>query len=154
MNGDCILYADDDINDAFFMQYAFTDAGIFNRLQIITDGQAAINYLAGVGSFSDRLRYPLPCLALLDLKMPRKTGLEVLAWIRAQPRFCCLPVIVFTASANPADMEKAGRLGANSFVVKPISVAERSEFARAIRAFWLNFHCSLPASAWPVESAA
>ncbi|MEI8313905.1 MAG: response regulator [Verrucomicrobiota bacterium] len=140
MNNDCILYAEDDPNDAFFLQHAFDEVGIHNPLQIVKDGQEAIDYLAGVGLFTDRRRYPPPCLILLDLKMPRKSGIEVLAWIRAQPAMCCVPVLVLSASCLASDLEKASLLGANSYIIKPFSLEERVEFAQAIRSFWLHFH--------------
>lgn len=144
MTKDCILYAEDDLNDVFLLQHSFADAGIPNPLQIVKDGQEAMDYLAGVGAFADRRRHPWPCLVLLDIKLPRKTGLEVLAWMRAQPNLRYLPVIIFSASSHPNDRETAIQIGANSYVLKPNTVAERTEFAHAIRAFWLHFHYPPP----------
>ena len=92
MNQAYILYAEDDSNDAIFMQFAFDEAKVRALLRIVHDGQEAIDYLAGTGEFADRGRHPLPTLMLLDLKMPRKGGLEVLQWMRQQPAFQCLPV--------------------------------------------------------------
>ena len=140
MTNDCILYAEDDFNDAFFLQHAFAEAAIPNPLQIVRDGQEAIDYLTGLGVFADRHLYPLPCLVLLDLKMPRKSGLEVLAWIRAHPDFRSLPVILFSSSPNQADSQSASEVGANAYVIKPSTVEERIELAQSIRSFWLHFH--------------
>lgn len=77
-----ILYADDDENDVFFLKRAFADAGITNVIEAVADGQQAIDYLAGQGRYSDRARYPLPCLVMLDIQLPRKSGMEVLRWLR------------------------------------------------------------------------
>ena len=140
MNNKCILYAEDDPNDVFLLQLAFKEAAIPNPLQIVTDGQQAIDYLDGVGPYSNRLKYPLPCLVLLDIKMPRVTGLEVLAWMRSQPKLHGLPVILFSASALPADCDRAIQIGANAYVVKPATIEERVEFAQAVCSFWLHFN--------------
>ena len=140
MTNQCVLYAEDDPNDAFLLQHAFATAEIPNPLQIVTDGQAAIDYLAGTGAFADRSRYPRPGLVLLDIKLPRQTGLEVLAWLRAQPNLHGLPVIMFSASGRAGDVAQASRLGANAYVVKPATIEDRLEFARAVRTFWLHFH--------------
>ncbi len=76
--------AEDDENDVWFLQRAFQEAGVDNPLQVARNGQEAISYLAGEGDFADRGRFPLPYLLILDLKMPLKTGLDVLAWLRGQ----------------------------------------------------------------------
>src|SRR5688572_6438278 len=94
-----VLLVDDDANDVFFMKRAFKDADLRTPLSVAHDGQEAIDYFSGVGKFSNRLLYPLPCFLILDLKMPRKTGLEVLQWLRDQPVFRCLPVMILSSSA-------------------------------------------------------
>lgn len=135
-----ILLAEDDENDVFFLKHAFQAADITHPVQVARDGQEAIDYLAGAGIFTDRARYPLPGLVLLDLKMPIKDGLEVLAWKREQPPVRCLPVIVFSSSGQPGDVERAYELGANAFVRKPPSTVKRIELARLIKGFWLEFN--------------
>lgn len=142
MNPDCILYAEDDANDAFFLEHAFKKAKVPTRLQLVGDGQAAIDYLAGVGEYADRDLYPLPCLVLLDIKLPRKTGLEVLAWMRDQSHLRHLPVIMFSASTFQSDIASANESGANAYVVKPVTIEERLDFAQAVQAFWIHFHRS------------
>jgi len=140
-----ILYAEDDEHDVFFLRHAFQEAGITNPLHIASNGQEAIDYLSGAGDFADRSRYPLPRLILLDLKMPRITGMEVLAWIRQASKLPPLPVIVLSSSAQPRDIERAFALGANAFVVKPGSVEDRLCLARGIKEFWLRFNEAQPA---------
>lgn len=135
-----ILLAEDDENDVFFLERAFKAAGIENPLYITRDGQEAIDCLGGEGKYSDRNQYPVPCLVILDLKMPRKTGMDVLEWKRVQPIVHCLPAIVLSSSAHRHDIERAYRLGANAFVVKPPSVEARIDLARVIKSFWLEFN--------------
>jgi len=136
----CVLMADDDANDVFLLQRAFRDAEIPNPLRAVRDGQEAIDYLSGAGAFANRARFPFPFLLILDLKMPRKTGMDVLQWLRNREGLCCLPVIMFSSSAHPSDVEKAYRLGVNAFVVKPSGVPQRTELARMIKGFWLTFN--------------
>ena len=135
-----LLVAEDDENDVFFLQRAFQQAKIGNPLHVVRDGQEAIDYLSGDGKFSDRTQYPLPHLFILDLKMPRKTGLDVLGWLHEQSELRCLPVLVLSSSAQRTDIERAYELGANGFVVKPASLEKRVELAKLIGAFWLDFN--------------
>ncbi len=135
-----ILLAEDDENDVFLLKHAFRGAGITHPVQVTYDGQEAVDYLAGAGAFADRLRHPLPGLILLDLKMPLKSGLEVLQWLRGQPSLQGLPVIMLSSSSQPRDVKRAYQLGANAFVLKPASNDKRIELARSIKAFWLQFN--------------
>lgn len=135
----CILQVEDDRNDVFFLEHAFRAAGVTHPLRVVRDGQEAIDYLSGAGEFSDRTRYPLPCLILLDLKLPRKDGFEVLAWIRQDPKLRLLQVIVLTSSARESDVDRAYLLGANSFLVKPSELKERVELSRLLKAYWLQY---------------
>jgi CheY-like chemotaxis protein len=137
-NDFCILLVEDDENDIFFFQRAAREAAIHNHISIARDGAEAVEYLAGSHKFADRLQYPVPCLVILDLKMPRKTGLEVLHWLRTQSLFKTIPVIVFSSSGQPEDIERAYRLGANAFVIKPPSLEKRTEFAKLVKGFWLH----------------
>jgi CheY-like chemotaxis protein len=135
-----MLMAEDDPNDVFLLERAFQSAGVPNPLRRVCDGQEAIEYLSGDGKYSDRSQFPFPGVFILDLKMPRKTGMDVLRWLRGVAGLRCLPVIIFSSSAQPVDVELAYQLGANSFVVKPSGVAERVDFARIIKAFWLTLN--------------
>jgi CheY-like chemotaxis protein len=138
MNPCPILYAEDEEDDVYFLQRAFRDAGVPNPLSVVADGQLAIDYLAGDGPYEDRTAHPLPCLAILDLKMPKQSGLEVLKWIRAQPSLCTLPVIMLTSSSHDVDMHRAYIQGANGYLIKPTNPAELSSMAKAIKDYWLT----------------
>jgi CheY-like chemotaxis protein len=135
-----ILLAEDDPNDVFFLKRAFKEAGIEHPLHVAIDGQAAMDYLSGANGFSDRKRYPMPGLLILDLKMPRRTGMDVLRWLRSQPVLDCLPVIILSSSAQRYDVERAYKLGVNAFVVKPGDLEQRANLARYIKGFWLQFN--------------
>src|ERR1043166_1412332 len=137
-----ILQVEDDPNDVFFLQHAMKKAGVANPVQVATDGQQAIDYLRGVGKFADRQQFPLPCLILLDLKLPHVMGLDVLKWIRQQSGMA-LAVVMLTASSDDSDIATAYRLGANGFLIKPSEVDKLVEMAKAINAFWLTYN-SLP----------
>lgn len=139
-----ILQVDDEDSDAFLLRSVFAEAGISNPVHVAPDGQHAIDYLAGRGPFSDRAKHPLPCLVLLDLKLPRKSGLEVLRWIREQPELRHLVVIVFSSSALPSDVRTAYTLGANSFVEKPVIYDQTIELARSLKAWWLDLNHFAP----------
>jgi CheY-like chemotaxis protein len=133
-----ILLVEDNPDDVFFMQRACKSAQIENRLQVAIDGQEAIDYLAGAGNFADRAKFPFPCLVLLDLKLPRKTGHEVLGWARQQKDFVTLVIIALTTSREPKDIYEAYRLGVNAYLVKPTSPALLAESMRAVREFWIG----------------
>jgi len=135
-----ILLVEDDENDVFFMRNAFQEVGILNPLQVAVDGQAAMDYLSGNGGYADRERFPLPCLTLLDLKLPRVMGLGVLKWMREQPALKTLIVIIFTSSRLGPDIERAYELGANAYLVKPSSPPELRKIATGIKEFWLELN--------------
>jgi two-component system response regulator len=137
-----ILQVDDDPNDVFLFRHAMKKMGIENPIQVASDGQQAIDYLQGVGRFADRVKFPLPSLVLMDLKLPYVMGLDVLRWIRQQPGMA-LVVIVLTASGEDADIATAYRLGANAFLTKPSEASKLEEMVKAIKDFWLT-HNTLP----------
>src|SRR4029077_7285914 len=137
MSNTCILQVEDDANDVFLLQRAFVQAGITNPVQVATDGQMAVDYLAGRERFANRARFPLPGLVLLDLKLPRKSGREVLQWIRAQPMLRRIVVIIFTTAQYAGDVGLAYDLGANSFLVKPADFSEYVGIARLLKDWWL-----------------
>lgn len=133
-----ILLVEDDENDVFFMQRAVQQAKIALPLKVVSDGQAALEYLAGKGEYADRVQYPMPCLTLLDLKLPKVPGLDVLERLRAEPGLRHLIVIVLTSSKDNRDIERAYRLGANAFLVKPADAKKLAEMVEDLRDFWLR----------------
>jgi CheY-like chemotaxis protein len=137
---DIILYAEDDENDAFLIERAFKKAGISNRLVVVSDGNAAVEYLAGEGKYAARDTYPLPGLILLDLNIPGKSGLEVLKWIRVHPLVSMLLVVVLTSSNQESDIHRAYIQGTNGYLVKPRTPDEMLVMARAIKDYWLTLN--------------
>jgi CheY-like chemotaxis protein len=133
-----LLLVDDNEDDIFLTKRALREAQISTLVQTAGDGQQAIDYLSGAGKFQDRVLFPLPALMLLDLKMPRKGGLEVLQWIREQPALRALVVIILTTSLEHSDVERAYQLGANSYLQKPSNTKVLAEIMSAIKLYWLT----------------
>jgi CheY-like chemotaxis protein len=131
-----ILVAEDNATDAFFLQRAFSRGGVPVTLQFVRDGQEVIDYLQGVGAFADRSAHPIPRLLLLDLELPRMTGFEVLSWIRKQSALDELQVVIFSGSNEPKDVRRAYGLGANSYWVKPHSIAELNALVGRFKTTW------------------
>jgi CheY-like chemotaxis protein len=123
-NPKVILLADDDLSDIQAIQRTFKNAAVLNTLHAVHDGVEAIAYLQGQGIYADRNCYPYPGILLLDLKMPKKSGLEVLRWIRDHQNHEELGVIVLTAVDEVRQLREAYQLGAHSFLVKPLTVEE------------------------------
>ena len=113
-----ILLAEDNEDDVLLIRAAFQQAELPYRFEVVPNGERAIAYLEGDGAYGDRTRYPVPFLLLLDLKMPIKTGFDVLNWIREQPALDRLLVVILSGSQLPADLGKAEQLGTNSYLVK------------------------------------
>ena len=135
-----ILVAEDDTADAFFLERAFAKIGVATNLQFVRDGQEAIEYLLGKGQFSDRTVHPDPDLLLLDLKMPRLDGFQVLDWVRQQPQLKRLPAIIFSSSAQEKDVNRAYDLGANSYLVKPHSSEDLLALVEKLKNYWFEAH--------------
>jgi CheY-like chemotaxis protein len=133
-----ILLVEDDPDDVFFIENAFKKAGMTDALRVARDGEEAVDYLLGRGARADRVKNPLPALVLLDLKLPRKSGLEVLEWRRTQPELMRIPVVVLTSSQTNADISAAYERGANSYLVKPIDLSAQLSMVKAIRAYWID----------------
>lgn len=132
-----ILLVEDDPNDVFLMERALRKAKLTNPLHVVEDGEQALAYLEGEGPYEDRAVYPLPVLILLDLKLPRKSGFEVLAWLRQQSGLKRVPVVVLTSSKEPSDVNRAYDLGSNSYLVKPLGLEEMSKLVDALNLYWL-----------------
>src|ERR1044072_8897754 len=133
-----ILVAEDDPTDAFFLQRAFAKGGVAVGLKFVRDGQEAIDYLRGETPYTDRGAHPLPQLLLLDLKMPRMNGFEVLHWLKTQPGLKRLLVIVFSSSAETGDINRAYDLGANSYLVKTNETEQLLELVNRVEKYWLE----------------
>ena len=133
-----ILLAEDREDDVLLIRRAFIQGSILNPLQVVPDGEEAIAYLAGQGKYSNRAEYPLPDLLLLDLKMPRVDGFEVLRWLRQQPGLAPLRVVVLTSSEDIRDVNRAYQLGANSFMVKPMDFQNVVQMSKMLRSYWLQ----------------
>jgi CheY-like chemotaxis protein len=136
-----ILWVEDDRNDAFLIGRAIRKAGL-DQPNLVTDGREAVEYLSGSGKYGDREAHPLPSLILLDLKLPKMSGFEVLQWVRANPAFCRIPVIMFTSSKETVDVDRAYQLGANAYLLKSVDHENLVEALKVVRAFWLNLNLS------------
>lgn len=132
-----ILLVEDDQNDLYLVQRSFEKSRLVNPLQIVRDGEEAIQYLAGEGDYADRRRYPRPFLILLDLHMPMVNGFEVLRWVRSRREFGDIKIAVLTASADERDYRRAMELGANSYFVKPGSLEEFVNLMLRIQGHWM-----------------
>lgn len=127
-----ILHVEDDPNDTLLLEHACRKAGMVFNLQAVSDGDQAMAYLRGTSAFSDRAKHPMPKLILLDLKMPRVSGFDVLAWLRAEDAFKELPVVVLTSSNHDADIKRAYDLGAKSYLVKPVGFEALVELVKTL----------------------
>ena len=135
-----ILAVEDEDDDVALLKRAFRKVGIPNPVTFLADGDAATEYLAGEGRYADRSAYPLPALMLLDLKLPKKSGLDVLAWMQEQPVVRRIPVVVLTSSRQSRDLERAYDLGANSYLVKPVAFEDLLKMIDALKVYWLTFN--------------
>ena len=132
-----ILLAEDNSTDALMVQRALKKAHLMNPVQVVDDGDKAVAYLGGEGVYADREKYPLPVLLLLDLKLPRRSGLEVLDWLRQQEGLKRLPVVVLTSSKESSDVNRAYDLGANSSLVKPVDFDPLLEMVKTLGLYWV-----------------
>ena len=133
-----ILWAEDDDNDVFFFQRALSKTGLNHQLIRVSDGAKAVDYLSGKPPFTDRHQYPIPHLVLLDLKMPRMGGFDVLAWLKAQPELRAIPALVLSSSNQESDQRRALELGASDYLVKPSQGEALVELVRTIDEKWLR----------------
>jgi len=132
-----ILLVEDSPDDAFLIQRAFRKANLANSVQLVRDGEEAVAYLKGDPPFSDRSQFPLPVLMLLDLKLPRRSGLEVLEWVRQDSTLKRLPVVVLTSSRESVDINRAYDLGVNSYLTKPVGFDALLEMVKSVNLYWL-----------------
>lgn len=130
-----VLLVEDDPEDVFFATEAFKHAAPDITLRVARDGEEAIAYLLGASARADR-----PALALLDLKLPRKSGLEVIESYRRQAQAEPIPIIVLTSSQSDEDIRRAYTLGANSYLVKPLDADAQRAMIKTLCAYWLGFN--------------
>ncbi len=146
---DFLLMAEDEANDALLVTRVLRTLTPPVRHHVVSDGEEAIAYLTGKGQYADRDLFPVPTILLLDLKMPRKGGMEVLQWLREHPAYAVIPTIVWTSSRLPEDIKRAYELGANCFLVKPCSLNDIRVVLEKTFAFWRL--CEKPIVAVPPQ---
>ena len=132
-----VLLAEDDPDDVLLTEIAFEKARLVNPLQVVRDGEEAIAYLKGEGRYADRRKYPMPILLLLDLKMPKMSGFQVLSWLRSRPDLRHLPVAVMTSSDHDPHAAWAYELGADSYLIKPPNAETLLALVQRLHAYWL-----------------
>ena len=130
-----VMVVEDEPDEVFLLKQAFQRVGLKNPLLVLRDGQEAIDYLSRPGAASGP-GVP-PALMLLDLKMPRKTGFEVLEWLRRQPGLKRIVVVVMSSSNLMSDVNRAYELGCNSYLLKPGNVDQLAEMVKLINSYWL-----------------
>jgi len=135
-----ILIVEDNATDVMLIRRAFARLHIANPVQVVGDGDRAVDYLSGKDAYCDRAQFPLPAFVLLDLKLPRRSGLEVLAWLRAQDGLRRLPVVMLTSSRQSQDVNSAYELGANSYLVKPVEFDDLQELLGTIKTYWIHYN--------------
>jgi CheY-like chemotaxis protein len=133
-----VLIADDEENDRDLLRLAFKKAGLDRSIFAVSNGQQAVDYLGGSPPYSDRDRYPLPSLMLLDLNMPAMDGFEVLAWMQERPDLAHVPVVVLSGSPREEDMTRAKKLGARDYKVKPADLSGLVEIVKDLDVAWLS----------------
>src|SRR5581483_9447631 len=136
MNHSVVLYVEDEEDDAVFMRQAWRKSGLDNPLVIVSDGEQARAYLSGSGGFGDRQRHPLPELVLLDVNLPKLSGLELLKWIRRQPMIEKLPVILFSGAEEAAETRREQAALANALRAKPASGEGFVELTNELKTSW------------------
>jgi two-component system response regulator len=132
-----ILLVEDNPNDVELALLAFQENHLVNNIQIVRDGAEALEYIFGTGAYQGRNTLDRPKVILLDLKLPKVDGLEVLQRIKSDPLTQSIPVVVLTTSREEPDITESYRLGANSYIVKPVDFAQFSSVARELGFYWL-----------------
>ena len=135
-----ILLVEDDADDVYFVSRAIRSSGLEVALQVVNDGQAAVDFLTTVALQGPITAGFQPCLVLLDLNLPRKSGMEVLRWIRNDPNWRLLIVIVLTSSTSDADLSNAYSLGANSYLIKPSNATKLEELGQYLKGYWFGWN--------------
>ena len=135
-----ILLVEDNPDDIELIEYAVEKAGIDRPLFVVQDGDAAVEYLGNSHDPTDRLQHPLPRLILLDIKLPKRSGFDVLSFVRHQDRTKHIPVVMLTSSNQSGDIKRAYELGANSYLVKPVRQDALLEMVRSLNMYWITLN--------------
>jgi CheY-like chemotaxis protein len=140
-----ILLVQDNEDDVILMQRALRKGGIDAPVNIARDGDKAVEFLIDAEQIRDTRFSPLPTIVLLDLKLPKRSGFEVLQWIRSHRSLAQLPVVVFTTSTQDTDLKRAYGLGVNSCLRKPATMLETTELLKTVGIYWLTYNERPPA---------
>jgi two-component system response regulator len=140
MNQKFILLVEDNPDDEALTLRALRKNNILNEVIVVRDGVEALDFLFCNGVYSGRPAHEMPALVLLDLKLPKIDGLEVLRQVRAQETTCRLPVVVLTSSREEGDISNSYKLGASSYIVKPVDFMKFMEIIRTIGLYWLSMN--------------
>ena len=135
-----MLLVEDNPDDVWLFTYALQNTGIPNPVKVVSDGEQALQYLKGEGAYTDRKRFPIPELIVLDLQMACMTGFEFLKWLRQEPELRHLPVIVLATSNFQEDVLRAYQLGANAFLSKTVDLKEFTATVKQMADFWLGLN--------------
>jgi CheY-like chemotaxis protein len=139
-----ILLVEDNRMDVELTLDAFKEARLLNTIYVTSTGQEALDYMFGRGQYADRSRYPLPNLILLDLKLPGIDGFEVLRQIKSTPILKRVPVIILTSSKEEGDLALTYEIGANSYIVKPVSFDGFLGVIKQIEGYWISLNVAPP----------
>ncbi len=146
-----ILLVEDNPADVELTLHALRQENLANRIQVVRDGEEALDYLSGLGDYRDRSLEHLLKLVLLDLKLPKVDGLEVLRTIKANPRTKALPVVVLTSSREEKDLVQSYHLGVNSYIQKPVDFGQFREAIKKLSLYWLLVNQPPPVSAFSAK---
>ena len=135
-----ILLVEDNPDERELIRLAFHEVGALHEFSVVEDGQQAMDYLLGAGEFAERNIRENPDIILLDLKLPKLNGFEVLKLIRANQNTAHVPVVIFTSSNIQTDMLAGYKIGANSVIAKPIEAAQYIECVKILAAYWLRWN--------------
>lgn len=139
-----ILLVEDSDDDVILIQRALRKGGIHAPIRLARDGEEAIDFFSLAAQGRHHASHPLPTVVLLDLKLPKKNGFEVLEWIKGHAQFASLPVVVFTSSVQERDLKQAYALGANSYLKKPATMTETTDLLKIVGAYWLDSNVPAP----------
>jgi CheY-like chemotaxis protein len=138
MTTEAVLYVEDDAADVFLLRRAWQQAGLLNPLHVVSDGQEAQDYLSGEARYANRAAHPMPSLVLLDVKLPRITGLELLKWIREHSLVRALRVVILSSSNDPLEVQQAENLGVSAYWVKPSNPRALDQMITTLKGRWLS----------------